>query len=290
MIFFRFLSRLPLSVLYGISDVLSFLLHYVIRYRRQVINENLRLSFPEKSTAEIQQITKGFYRNLADLFVEIIKLPTLSAQEIQQRVRITNPGLIRTVLQTGQPVIGMTAHQGNWEWMPGSFVLNGIPVDSIYKPLTNPFFDRLMQEVRSSFGAVPVAMSALPRQMAARKHVPRMIGFMSDQVPDVPEQAYWTDFLHRDSPFYPGAERLARSRKLPVYYVETVRLRRGYYEVTTRLVAEPPYDELPPGAIMERYRDLIETTIRNNPADWLWSHKRWKHWRGKYAKVGAKLE
>lgn len=290
MIFFRFLSRLPIGILYGISNVLSFLLLHVIRYRRQVIEENLRLSFPEKSTSDINQITKGFYRNLADLIVEIIKLPSLSPDEIMQRVQFKDAALIQSKIQAGQTVIGMTSHQGNWEWIPGSLVLNGIPIDSIYKPLTDPFFEKLMYQIRSSFGAVPTPMNTLPRQMVARKHVARMIGLMSDQVPDVPEQAYWTDFLHRDSPFYPGAERLARSRKLPVFYMDTVRVRRGYYEVTFRTVAEPPYDDLPLGTIMGRYRDMLEATIRTTPSDWLWSHKRWKHWRGKYPKVGAKLE
>jgi KDO2-lipid IV(A) lauroyltransferase len=134
-------------------------------------------------------------------------------------------------------------------------------------------------------------MNALPRQMVARKHIPRIIALVADQVPDVPEQAYWTDFLHRDTPFYPGTERLARSRNLPVFYLQLVRLRRGYYEATFTLVGEPPYDDsLPPGAILERYRDLLEQTIRNHPSDWLWSHKRWKHWRGKYAKISTKLD
>ena len=289
MLFFRLLSRLPFGVLYSISDFLRFVLFYVVQYRRKVVFENLSRSFPEKSSADIQYIAKGFYRNLADLFVEIVKLPALSPREIQERVQFRNMEPVKAHLLAGQTIIGMTSHQGNWEWIPGSLVLNGIPIDSIYKPLSNPFFEKLMFQVRSSFGAVPTPMHTLPRQMVARKHVPRMIGLMSDQVPDIPEQAYWTDFLHRDTPFYPGAERLARSRKLPVFYMDPVRLRRGYYEVTFRLVAEPPYDDLPPGSIMERYRDLVEITIREHPSDWLWSHKRWKHWRGKYEKISVKL-
>ncbi|QMW06483.1 lysophospholipid acyltransferase family protein [Spirosoma foliorum] len=290
MIFFRLLSRLPLKVLYGISDVLYFLLFRVIRYRRQVILDNLEHSFPEKSPAEIRLIMKGFYHNLADLFVETLKLPTFSPDELQQHVRVINPELVLEQIQAGKTAIAMTSHQGNWEWLPGPFVLKGIPVDSVYKPLTNPFFNDLMYKIRSSFGAVPTDMHLLPRQMVARKDTPRLIGLMSDQVPDVPEQAYWTDFLHRDTPFYPGAERLARSRNLPVFYMEPVRVRRGYYEISIQLLAEPPYTDLPPGTILERYRDRIEDTIKKYPSDWLWSHKRWKHWRGKYAKVGAKLE
>ena len=289
MSFFRLLSRLPLRLLYVIADFLCFLLLYIIRYRRRVVLENLRLSFPEKSATEIQTIVRGFYRNLTDLIVETIKMPDLSPAELRQRVRFTNADLVQTRLRAGQTVIGMASHQGNWEWIPSASVLNEMPVDSVYKPLNNAFFEEVMRTIRSSFGAVPTPMNSLPRQMVIRKDVPRIIALVADQMPDVPEQAYWTDFLHRDTPFSPGTERLARSRKFAVFYLQLVRLRRGHYEATFTLIAEPPYDTLPPGTILERYRDLLEETIRRHPADWLWSHRRWKHWREKYKKIATKL-
>jgi KDO2-lipid IV(A) lauroyltransferase len=290
MLFFRLLSRLPLRLLYVISDFLYFLLLYVVRYRRRVVLENLHLSFPEKTAADIQAIAKGFYRNLTDLIVETIKMPALSPDELRQRVRFTNAELVQTRLRAGQTVIGMASHQGNWEWIPSASVLNDMPVDSVYKPLNNAFFEEIMRTIRSSFGAVPTPMTSLPRQLVVRKDVPRIIALVSDQMPGAPEHAYWTDFLHRDTPFYPGTERLARSRKFAVFYLQLVRLRRGYYEATFTLIAEPPYEAVPPGAILERYRDLLEDTIRRYPADWLWSHKRWKHQRDKYSKIVTKLE
>ena len=289
MIFFRLLSRLPLSVLYGISNFLYFLLLYVIRYRRRVVDENLRLSFPERSDRERRQIARRFYRNLTDLLVETIKMPTLSPADLKRRVRFTNIDLVKDRLEAGQAVIGMASHQSNWEWIPSASVLYGMPTDSIYKPLNSPFFEELMRSIRSSFGAVPVPMNTLPRRMVAQKDVPRIIALVADQVPDQPEHAYWIDFLHRDTPFYPGSERLARSRNLPVFYTELVRVRRGCYEVTFTLIGDPPYTDLPEGAILDRYRDALTNTIQNHPSDWLWSHKRWKHWRGKYTKIETKL-
>lgn len=289
MLFFKFLSRLSLGVLYGISDVLYFLLRYVVRYRRAVILENLRLSFPEKSATDIQQITNGFYHNLADIIVETIKLPALTAGQLRQHVRITNPELVQAHIQAGEVVIGMASHQCNWEWLAQAAQVYGIPVDVVFKPLSSEFSGKLLYYIRSRFGGNVVSMHNLPRHMAANKDNPRLIELGSDQVPDVPEQAYWIDFLHRDSPFYPGSERLARRQKMPVFYMEIVRLRRSYYEARFIPIAEPPYDGLPLGTIMERYRDLLETSIRNHPSDWLWSHKRWKHWRGKWEKIVTKL-
>ena len=286
---FKFLSRLPISILYGISDVLYFLMRYVIRYRKQVILENLRLSFPEKSETDIQRIMHGFYHNLADIVVETIKTPAMTADELRARVRVTNPDLVRAYFRAGKVVIGTASHQGNWEWFAQAVQVHGIPVDIVYKPLSSPFSAKLLYTIRSHFGGNVVSTHNLPRHMVANKNNPRLIELGSDQVPDIPEQAYWTDFLHRDSPFYPGSERLARRQNLPVIYMDIVRLRRGYYEATFRPLAEPPYDDLPLGMIMERYRDMLETTIRNQPANWLWSHRRWKHWRGKWEKIVTKL-
>ena len=289
MLFFKLLSRLPLGVLYGISDALYFLLRYIVRYRRAVILDNLRLSFPEGSATDIQQIMNGFYHNLADIIVETIKLPNLTAGQLRQHVLITNPELVQDRMQAGEVVIGMASHQCNWEWFAQAVQVHGIPVDIVFKPLSSEFSGKLLYYIRSQFGGNVVSMQNLPRHMAANKDNPRLIELGSDQVPDVPEQAYWTDFLHRDSPFYPGSERLARRQKLPVVYMEIVRLRRSYYEARFIPLAEPPYDNLPLGNIMERYRDLLETSIRNHPSDWLWSHKRWKHWRGKWEKIVTKL-
>ncbi|WP_338870386.1 lysophospholipid acyltransferase family protein [Spirosoma sp. SC4-14] len=290
MLFFRLLSKLPLGILYGLSDFLYFLLLYVVRYRHEVIDENLRVSFPEKSETERKAIAKGFYRNLTDLIVETIKMPDLSPDDLRRRVQFSNANLVKERLEAGQTVIGMASHSCNWEWVPSGSVLHGMPADSIYKPLNSPFFEKLMRTVRASFGAVPVPMHTLPRRMVAQKNVPRIVALVADQVPDVPEQAYWTDFLHHDTPFYPGTERLARSRNLPVFYTELRRVKRGFYEVKFTLLSEPPYTNLPPGTILNRYRDLLEETIRKYPSDWLWSHKRWKHWRGKYEKIVVKLD
>lgn len=290
MIFFRLLSLLPFVLLYRVADILYFGLTYLIRYRRQVIEANLRRSFPTKTPTQIQALVRGFYRNLTDLIVETIKLPALSARELRRRVVYQNSEPVRQLLSHKQTVLIMASHQANWEWLPPAAVLNGMPADSIYKQLENPFFERLMRGIRATFGANPVPTNRLLRNMASRRKEPRLIALVADQMPDTPEHGFWTEFMHQDTPFYPGSERLARSLNAPVFYIDMVRLRRGYYQATFRPVAEPPYTNLPAGAILERYRDLLQQSIEANPSDWLWSHKRWKHQRSQYKAIVTKFE
>lgn len=283
---FHWLSRLSFSLLYALSDVLYVVLLHIVRYRRRVVVDNLTTAFPEKTPTEIKQIARGFYRNLTDLIVETIKLPSLSAQELLHHVRFQNPRLIADRIAAGEPVIILASHQANWEWLPASAQLNGITADSVYKQLTSPFFETLMREIRATHGVNPVPMHKLMRDVAVRRNVPRAIALVADQIPASPEVAYWLPFLNHETAFYPGPEKLARSLKVPVFYVEMVRVRRSYYDVILHQLAEPPYTNLPDEAILANYRDHLERSIRANPSDWLWSHKRWKHQREEYVGRG----
>jgi Kdo2-lipid IVA lauroyltransferase/acyltransferase len=285
MFFFRLLSRLPFFWLYRLADGLYLLLTYIVRYRRRVIDQNLSRAFPDRSLTDRRQLARGFYRNMADVLVETLKLLTMPADDMRRRVRYTNPELVQPFMDRGQPVLITTSHQANWEWLPGASALNGFPSDSVYKPLSNAFFEQLMQQVRARYGVTLVPMLRLSRSIVSRRAEPRLIGLVADQIPDRPEYAFWTDFLHQDTPFYPGPERLARSGQMPVVYVEMARVRRGYYEATFTLLGQPPYDDLPEHTLMTRYRDALEATIRQHPADWLWSHKRWKHQREQYREM-----
>jgi len=290
MIILNLLARLPFFALYRLSDLLYLLTAYIIRYRRQVILDNLRHAFPESSDRQIQAMTRDFYRNFCDVLVETIKLPRISAEEMAKRVTLVNCEMVKQFLDEGQTMLGAAGHQCNWEWVPAATIVGGIPVDSVYKPLHNASSERIMQQIRGTFGAHLIPMNRLPREMVARRHLPRIVALVADQMPNIPEAAYWTTFLNRETPFFPGTERLARSQKLPVIYLDLVRNRRGYYTATFSLLAAPPYTDLPNGEIIERYRDRLTETILNQPANWLWSHKRWKHQREKYAKINTKLE
>ncbi len=290
MTFLTLLARLPFFVLYRLSDLLFVLTAYVVRYRRRVILDNLRHAFPEASDRRIHELARGFYRNFCDLIVETIKLPRITAEAMKERVVLVNDELVRRYLDEGQSLLGTAGHQCNWEWVPGAALVHGIPVDSVYKPLHNAAAERLMQQIRSTFGAHLVPMNRLPREMVTRKHLPRIIALVADQMPNIPETAYWTPFFNRDTPFFPGTERLARSQQLPVIFLDLVRVRRGYYTATFSLIAAPPYTDLPYGEILNRYRDKLTESILEQPANWLWSHKRWKHQREKYAKITTKLD
>ena len=281
MLFFKYFSKLPFFVLYGISDFANFLTYRIIGYRKKVVFENLQRSFPEKSQVEIKQIAKDFYRHFTDTFVEFLKGYSITKEDLLERVKVKNVALLKQHLNNNQSIILITGHNGNWEWMFHAVNLQDIVWDAVYQKLSNPFIDRLTLFIRSRFVLTPlIEKNETMRKMIERKDIVRGIAMASDQAPQQWKVAHWTTFMNQDSPFFTGTERMARKFEYPVFFCRMRKVKRGFYEAEFIEIANPKeYANLPVGAITERFANALEQTIRENPSDYLWTHRRWKHKR-----------
>jgi len=90
-------------------------------------------------------------------------------------------------------------------------------------------------------------------------------------------EKYWTRFLHQDTAFYTGADKIARFLEAPVIYIAMRRISKGHYSVRVHVLVEPPYEYDDDMQVVERYARRLELEICANPADWLWVHNKWKY-------------
>ncbi len=284
MIFFLVLSRMPFPLLYILADILYFFSFHVIGYRKKVVMNNLRKSFPEKSEMEIKEIARRFYINLSDTIVETIKAITITEKEFTKRVKVNEAPFLHKYYEQGQSVILMAMHQSNWEWgFLGASLFSPFQMDAVYSKVQNPFFEKLMLRIRSRFGAHMIEKQELYKQLIARKEITRSIGLISDQGPHKDIGAYWTKFLNQETAFFVGAEKVARKMKYPVIFVYGDREKRGHYIITYKEIAAPPF--LPnENYILESFVRALEEVILHKPENWLWSHRRWKY-KNKPAKI-----
>jgi KDO2-lipid IV(A) lauroyltransferase len=273
----KLLSRLPFAVLYSISNFLFFISYYVVRYRRKMVRKNIRLSFPEKGETELDAIEMGFYRNLCDYAVETLKLLTITKEELVSRMKYLNPELLDLHTRAGTSVIILSSHQFNWEWLlvSGSLSIEA-PLDFVYQPVQNSFFDTLMLHARSRFGTYPVKRNEVARELIKRRAVVRGIAIVADQYPGHgQDKKYSTVFLNQDTVFFNGSQQMASMTQYPVLYTQVKKVKRGYYTCQFIVVAEPPYDK-DSDRVVENYARIVERTIQSHPDGWLWSHNRWK--------------
>lgn len=275
--FLGVLSLLPLPVLYFISNGVYILLYYVFAYRRKVVRENLLKALPDKNLSEILAIEKRFYKYLSDLIFEIVKMNNISKAEVQKRFIFHNKGQIQSYFAAGKSVLICSAHYGNWEWGTLGIGLN-FSADHypIYKPLSNPVFDNWFKKVRSRFGNKLIAMRQTLRTLQASKNSPSMFSFGNDQAPSKDESHYWTSFMHQQASVQLGIEKIAKKTNQPIFYLKVNYIKRGYYEVDCVPLCLNPAETIE-FEITELHTRFLEEIIRNEPAYWLWSHRRWKY-------------
>jgi Kdo2-lipid IVA lauroyltransferase/acyltransferase len=268
----------PMSILNILALKFQVLLH-LFGYRKKVISQNLKNAFPEKSVKERNAIRKTFYAHFGQFLAEVIKMFSISKKAIRNRVNLKNEALIHQYYQEGKDVILVLGHYGNWEWgLLATSIISEHETVGIYKPLSSTFWDKQIKALRSRFGATLVSMQDSGRYLLNKGAKPRIIGIVADQTPAKGELDYWITFLNQDTPVFIGTEKLAKKLNAPVVFVHIDRTTKGNYQMSFELIADNPR-ELPEGEITNLHTQLLEDKIKSNPAQWLWSHRRWKHSR-----------
>ena len=280
-LFALLIGIIPFFILYPVSDFIRFLLFRVLKYRRSVVEQNLRETFPDRSPKEIQELSSKFYTNLSDIIIEGIKAFSMTPGQIKRRHKILNPEIVDKFYEAGQSIIATPSHYGNWEWgsvsggiqLPQSYVV-------FYKPLSNKWIDKFARWSRAKMSSQLVSIYNTAKVFEEHASKNSIFIMAADQSPANLNKAYWVNFLGRETAFLYGPENYARKYNLPVLFVDIQRVKRGYYELELDIITENP-NELKEGEITQLYANKLEKAILNKPENWLWSHKRWKHKRPK---------
>ena len=277
----RLLAGLPLSVLYLLSDLAYPIVYYIIRYRRRLVRENLRCSFPEKSDKEIQGIERAFYHNLCDVFVEAFKCLNITDEEMRRRVEVCNCELPESIASEGKNVFMLLGHLGCWEWYQEVSVRYRNPKRGaeIYKHVENKYFSSLMHEIRSRWNTKQIEMQQTVRTLLKwhAEGEPFLCGFIQDQRPNTKVKDGIT-FLNQQTWYAPGAEEIAPKVNAELVYLDVEKTKRGHYRLTFTKM-EPNEEEQNSRYPLSRcFWCLLEQNVRRQPELWLWSHNRWYKW------------
>lgn len=271
-------ALLPVRVQYLVSDLLSFLLYHVVRYRRKIVMLNLRKSFPEKSDSALKSVSRNYFRHMCDEMIETFQLIHMSEKQILARFQCINPELVRKYHESGRSIAAVFGHYGNWEWLASLTLAIPYRVLAIYRPLKNQYYDRLMIRLRSKFGVTPVPANRTLQEILHHhgQNKPIMTLFLGDQSPARIHIQHWIKFLNQDTAVFLGAEKISVKLNHVVIFVKISKTRRGHYEVEFIPLFEDP-KMTKPYEITEKHLSVLEGMIREKPDYWLWSHRRWKY-------------
>jgi len=275
-------SLLPLWFFYFLSDMAYLIGCRVVGYRRKIVTNNLKNAFPEKTDKEIAQIRNKFYRNFCDWLVESIKGHTMRTSNFMKRVKVTGGmEIIHDMIAQKKSIISMNAHFFNWEWLcvMTKYYPKEYQMFTVYQPAKNVEFSDVQNCLRGRFGCITIPM-ARTLTAIAHNHKQNNLAihyFFADQSPPA-NNPFWTTFLNQETSFFLGGEKVASKYDYGVVYLDMYKPRRGYYEVSFKLIsdnakASKQYE------ITRAYVKLLEEHIHKHPENWLWSHRRWKRKR-----------
>ena len=270
---FRFI---PFRVLFGLADLIYYLVYYLVGYRKKVVFENLQNSFPEKSESEITRIAKGFYHHFADMLIESLKAFTMRETAVVRRYRFDNTAFLDEMYHKGRQVIVVAGHYGNWEWAgiaAGTQMLHK-PV-GFYKPLSNKYIDDYIQDTRVQGRSKLASIVKTSETFKTDWGEPAAFYMIADQSPSSPRLSLWVDFLNQETATLHGPEKYARVFNIPVVFANIKKLKRGFYAIEF-IMLEPEPTQTKTGEITGRFMKMLENVIRENPEYYLWSHRRWK--------------
>lgn len=291
------LARLPLGFHLGFGRFLSWLLRDVIHYRRDVVMTNLSRSFPELKYGELKELMKKCYGHFGDIVAEAIWFGGCKNARGRERlnrshiVDIVNPGVFNEVYESSTNVMVLSSHVGNWELLGGWFSYNHnkeVPLKSgpeeigvVYRRLKSKLWDRVIEDNRcnslkdTDFDGYLESLEVFRFAIAHRKQKFIYI-FPTDQYPyHIASKHNVGKFLNQETLAMTGGAALACKFGMSVNYLRWKVVGRGRYSVEFVPICSNAADYTPE-RIMEMYYAELEKDIKDQPWNYLWTHKRWK--------------
>jgi len=277
-----FAQMLTIEQSYSLARGLAWVLYHVDERHRKVGLDNLTHAFGDSlSDQERDQIVRGVYRHFCKMLMEILHIPRkLHLTNWRERVVLVGHAPILDKFMDGdRPMIFLTGHYGNWELAGYVFGLFGYPTVSVARALDNPYLERYLRKFRETTGQSLIPKTGGYDQMVEVLRSNGALGFLADQ--DAGQRGLYVDFFGRPASTHKAIALLAIEHQALVFVGVSRRIGPGFrYEIRCEDVIEPASltgtaDDV--RILTQRYTSALERLIRQDPTQYLWLHRRWKH-------------
>lgn len=267
------LTALPLWFAYSLAKGLGDFGYSILRYRRQVVMNNLAIAFGDELTeAERLDIAAESYRQIAMSFMELLIAPKLQEQ-IQHILAPEDNSLIQRLLHQGNGLITISGHLGNWE-LQGAAAATAMsePFTVAAVQQSNPYIDRFITRRRNGMGMQVAGTKAAMKLLLKALKNKQAIGLVADQ--NAGRDAVFIDFFGKIAATQPGPAMLALKFGAPLVVGAAIRTGPGKFKILSQQVEVNKDDTVQ--TLTQRHVKILESFIRQYPAQYFWLHRRWK--------------
>jgi KDO2-lipid IV(A) lauroyltransferase len=272
----RLLSLLPLPLLYGLCGTVAWILR-IAGWRSGLVADGLARCLPDTDAAERRSIARDFYAGLGRLVAEFLHGARIAPEQLEQRLRFEDAGLVRDALAGGRRVLLLAAHHCNWEWLLLECSRRlGQPLVAPYKPIALASADKWARDMRVRFGATMVPAKDIVQHLIAQRGQVKLLAMLADQSPSArSDKQTWLPFFGQDTSFFQGPGWIGAKLGFDPVFVAMRPDGRGRY-VARFVPLAAPGERLDPDQVLRAYVSALERQIREHPAQYFWAYNRWK--------------
>jgi Kdo2-lipid IVA lauroyltransferase/acyltransferase len=273
------IQALPRETCQRLARRLARVLADTVPVRRQVVDENLQMAFPDWTAGQRRMATREMWEHLLLMVVEIAHAPRVIQKTTWRRhLRIHGMESMVRLLWADRPKVILGGHFGNFELAAYLFGVFGFRIFSVARELDNPLLDRFVTRFRESRGQVILPKKGSAPDVALALAENGAIGLLGDQAAG--PKGCWVDFFGRPASVHKAIGLFALSAEAPVLVCSATR-RHGLFDYDLRLEgsADPRRATAEVAglqALSQWYTSLLESSIRRAPGQYWWVHRRWR--------------
>ena len=205
----------------------------------------------------------------------MIKLISISKEEVRKRFSV-NIEVLNNLYDTTDKVQIIAGHFFSWEYAHlGVSLESRFPFVAVYMPLANRIFEKMIYQLRSKFGTILIPAPEFKNNFQQYIKNKYSLVLVADQNPGDPVNAFWLPFFGKMTAFVKGPENGARANNTTILYANFYSVKRGYYKADIELITKEP-NKFSEGELTKLLVKKVEDSVKKNPSNYLWSHRRWK--------------
>ena len=265
---------LPITFTLWLGGRLGLIACFLNNERRIIAYANLRAAFSaQKSPRELKKLTEKVYKNIGQIFFEILSLTKVNKKYIDKYIDVVNAEDKYKLADHPNGVILLTAHFGNWELSGMTSAIKGFPLVVLAREQSMKKLNGLLNRLRESKGLQVVTKGITTRYIVKALHQGKMIGMVGDQ--DAGKTGTLVEFFGRPASTAAGSARIAQKTGAYILPAFIARIKGPYHKA---ILEEPIKIEKKENITpcLEKYNRILEKYVREYPEQYLWLHKRWK--------------
>ncbi|NQU95885.1 MAG: mitochondrial fission ELM1 family protein [Candidatus Omnitrophica bacterium] len=265
---------LPISFTLWLGGRLGLIACFFNNERRIIAYANLRAAYSrEKTPRELKKLTERVYRNIGQIFFEILSLTKVNKKYIDKYIDVVNAEDKYKLTDHPNGVILLTAHFGNWELSGMTSAIKGFPLVVLAREQSMKKLNGLLNRLRESKGLQVVTKGITTRYIVKALHQGKTIGMVGDQ--DAGKTGTLVEFFGRPASTAPGSARIAQKTGAYIIPAFMARVKGPYHKaILEEAIKIEKKEDITP--YLAKYNKLLEKYVRKHPEQYLWLHKRWK--------------